>query len=522
MLSAKRFKSLYVKIIFINAGTILFLTCIVLAMTAFTQMRDAQTALKGKTDTLLKLISHVAVQSIEKSELEALDKIAMETLHDADIVHVKFTDMHDKILAEAKKDGFDEKNNIYYKEDISGASGDQLGELSLTITSTNFKKSFISKTAMIAFGLFIVSLAVIGFSFFIAKIITKPLKKAVEVADAVAMGDLSKSFQSTTAGEIGMLSRSMQKMVDNLRDMVEVAGRIAAGDLTAKVTIQSEHDAFGRALAQMLERLSGMVTEINDTTDSLANGANQFKSTAVVMSQGAAEQASSLEEISSSMNEITSQVKQNAGNAAHANRLAQEARANADMGHDKMDGMVSAMGDIRESNRNIEKVIKVIDEIAFQTNLLALNAAVEAARAGKFGKGFAVVAEEVRSLASRSARAAQETVAMMESSVRNVEAGSGSLTDTAEALEKIVSAVLKTSDIIGEIASASNEQAQGVAQITTGLGHVDTVTQQNMAHAEENASAADMLARQTAVLQRMVSAFTLPEHRVALPSGGAG
>lgn len=517
MFSLKRFKSLYVKIIFINACTILFLALIVLAMTAFTQMTDAQAALSEKTRAILSMISKVCVNHVKNSEFEALDKILNEALRDADIVQVKIIDMDDKVLAEAKKEGFDEKNNIYYKDDIFGASGEQLGKLSLAITPKNFIDSFRRRISMIAAGLFIVSLVVIGFSFFIAKIIAKPLKMAVEVADGVAMGDLSKSFHTTSAGEIGMLSRSMQKMIDNLRTMVEVAGRIAAGDLTARVTILSENDAFGRALSQMLDRLSSMVIEINDTTESLADGANQFKSTATIMSQGAAEQAGSLEEISSSMNEINSQVRQNAENAALANKLALEARSDADTGRDKMAGLVTAMGDIRESNRHIAKVVKVIDEIAFQTNLLALNAAVEAARAGKFGKGFAVVAEEVRNLATRSAVAARETVAMMESSIRSVEAGSDSLTDTAETLKKIVGAILKTSDIVGEIAAASHEQAQGIAQITTGLVHVDTVTQQNMAHAEENASAADMLARQADSLRHLVSVFTLPQHKAPLP-----
>ncbi|MCP4703728.1 MAG: methyl-accepting chemotaxis protein, partial [candidate division Zixibacteria bacterium] len=227
---------------------------------------------------------------------------------------------------------------------------------------------------------------------------------------------------------------------------------------------------------------------------------------------GASEQASSLEETSSSLEEMASMTRQNSDNTKQADSLAADVNNNADKGMLAMNGMSDAMQNIKKSSDETAKVIKVIDEIAFQTNLLALNAAVEAARAGEAGKGFAVVAEEVRNLAQRSAEAAKETSAMIEGSQKNAEDGVKSSEELLEILKNVDTGIKKVASLLGEITSASDEQAQGVDQINTAVGQLDQVTQQNAANAEESSSASEELSAQAVELQEIVVDLTKVVH----------
>ncbi|MDP2843894.1 MAG: methyl-accepting chemotaxis protein, partial [Acetobacterium sp.] len=252
-----------------------------------------------------------------------------------------------------------------------------------------------------------------------------------------------------------------------LRRMVDSAEEIANGNLDVAVKVDSRDEVgeLGLAFIKMTDHINEIMTNIDSAAEQVAAGSKQIADSSMGLSQGATEQASSIEQLTASIEEISSQTRLNADNASEANELAELTRENAVQGNNEMKRMLESMEEINESSANISKIIKVIDEIAFQTNILALNAAVEAARARQHGKGFAVVAEEVRNLAARSADAAKETTRMIEGSIKKVDDGTKIATTTAAALNKIVDDVAKVSGIVGNIASASNEQAIGISQI---------------------------------------------------------
>ena len=345
--------------------------------------------------------------------------------------------------------------------------------------------------------------------FFITRILIGPLQLAVSSAQRIALGDLSESMKFQSKDEVGELADAINAMIVSLKVKAEEATRIARGDLRVQVVVASDQDVMGKAFQEMVANLNDVLSEVHNASTQIDSGSEQVSDTAQSLSQGATESAASLEEISSSMNEIGSQTQQSADNASQANQLANAAQSAARSGSERMESMVSAMNEINVAGQNISKIIKVIDEIAFQTNLLALNAAVEAARAGQHGKGFAVVAEEVRNLAARSAKAAEETAQLIEGSVEKTENGAQIAEKTSEALEEIVGSITKVTDLVADIAAASNEQAQGISQINQGLGQIDQAVQVSTATSEESAASAEELSSQAAHLKHLLSRFTL-------------
>ncbi|ORT99839.1 Methyl-accepting chemotaxis protein I (serine chemoreceptor protein) [Anaerovibrio sp. JC8] len=296
-----------------------------------------------------------------------------------------------------------------------------------------------------------------------------------------------------------------------LKELGAAAERIAEGDLTTEVKT-STGDELGDVAANfeiMRQRVHESVSDIHNVADQVAAGAKNVSDASLGLSQGATEQAASVEELSASISEIASQTASNAENAERANALTHNCRSHAEQGNEDMKSMLNAMEEINNSSNNISKIIKVIDEIAFQTNILALNAAVEAARAGQHGKGFAVVAEEVRNLAARSAKAAKETTDMIEGSIDKVNVGRNIANKTAEVLGAIVGDVADVADIVEGIAKASNEQKLAIDQINQGVNQVSQVVQSNSATSEEAASASQQLSAQADRMREQVRHFKL-------------
>ncbi|WDZ95986.1 methyl-accepting chemotaxis protein [Herbaspirillum sp. WKF16] len=307
-----------------------------------------------------------------------------------------------------------------------------------------------------------------GLAIAVARLVSRPLNEAVEVAQRVAQGDLTVSIRTGGRDETGMLMQSLRAMNDSLQKIVG---------------------------------------EVRHGTDTIGTASQEIASGNLDLSSRTEQQAGSLEETASAMEELTSTVKQNADNARQANQLAVSASEIASQGGEVVGQVVQTMEGITESSRKIADIISVIDGIAFQTNILALNAAVEAARAGEQGRGFAVVASEVRSLAQRSAAAAKEIKELIDDSVEKVGAGSQLVERAGSTMTEVVASVKRVTDIVGEITAASHEQSTGIEEINRAITQMDEVTQQNAALVEEAAAAAQSLQDQAGRLSEVVSVF---------------
>jgi len=312
-------------------------------------------------------------------------------------------------------------------------------------------------------------------------------------------------------GIINGFNKTLEAVIGPINEAMKVMEALAAKNMTAKVfgEYKGDLETFKNNINKAAAILCDSLSQVQTASGQIETASVQVSQASQALSQGATEQAASLEEISSSVSEITSQITVNSENAQSAKKLSNDAKVAADGGNSKMAEMTDAMAKISESSDSISKIIKVIDSIAFQTNLLALNAAVEAARAGKHGKGFAVVAEEVRNLAARSAKAAQETSELIEGSTQKTALGSQVAKDTAESLKQILEGISQSAKLVEDIATASDEQAKAMKQIQTALTQIDNVTQQNTASAEESAAAAEELSSQAVQLGGMVRDFKI-------------
>ncbi len=398
-------------------------------------------------------------------------------------------------------DGATIKDNLLSMMDVVAQHAEERAQ-------ENSDEATFSSYMILAAG--IVGLAIsIVLGIYISRIIANPIKKMVAAAEKLALGDVDVELQVDTQDEVGQLTAALSKVIEARKQQVLDTKRLAEGDLTVDFKIESDKDVLGESLSGLVNRLSEVMDSIINAAEQVASGAALVSDSSIHLSEGATEQASSVEELNAALEQVAGQTNSNATKAKSANDLTVLVKKDAENGNEQMSEMVKAMSDISVSSANINKIIKVIDDIAFQTNILALNAAVEAARAGQHGKGFAVVAEEVRNLAGRSAQAAKETTEMIEGSLQKVEAGTKIANETAEALEKIVAEVTEAAQLIDEITRASQEQAESIDEIGSGIAQVSEIVQNNAASSEESASTSEELSAQAALLKETVSIFKI-------------
>ncbi len=373
------------------------------------------------------------------------------------------------------------------------------------------KELKVMQTIMFAVDIVAFILTIL-YCLFLIRSITVPVAKLSVAAKKLAIGDVDVDCEKTANDDLGELMDNFKQMAGAVREQAEIAHTIATGDLTVEVDPRSDKDLLGKALKTLVEDMGRTLGSVKESTMQVTIGSEQVASASQALAQGSTEQASALDQVTASINEIAEKTKKNATDATEANVLVNNVKDMATDGKGQMGDMVHAMGDISDSSDTIAKIIKTIDDISFQTNILALNAAVEAARAGVHGKGFAVVAEEVRNLASKSASAAKETAEMIEDTIRKIDNGQKLAGETAEALDKIVDSIQNVTGLIGDMAKSSNEQATAVSQIDQAINQVSTVVQTNSATSEECAAASEELSNQAVNLRNQMAGYKLAQN----------
>lgn len=410
------------------------------------------------------------------------------------------------------------QNHFVHYTPIKDQAGNVIGSFFAGISSQNFD-SMKTTVLFIAIGILVVSCVIVSIILMIVikKMITTPLNEVSRIADEMSRGELGTpdSSYKFSNDEMGVFARKLESTKHDLNsyisDISGVLGNMANGDFSKANSIQYEGDftAISEAFENIRTTLGAIIENMNKAAVDVTVGAGQIADGSQILADGTITQATAIDELSDSVNDISRQIERSADNASRADELSKQTAEKISEQDSEINKMMSAMDDIKEKSNEISSIIKTIEDIAFQTNILALNAAIEAARAGAAGKGFAVVADEVRNLAAKSAEAANNTTGLISATIESVNNGSSIAEITAQTMKEVMDISGQTNELIADISAGAAEQAEAVKQITARIEKITSVVQQNSATAEESAASCEELSGQAEVLKEQIAQLTV-------------
>lgn len=392
--------------------------------------------------------------------------------------------------------------------------------MNINISEGNKLSDTLSKQAkmvtLVIIILIILSVIIaICLSILISRGISKPINNIIKVAESISQGNLDVDVNSDSNDEIGQLANTFKNTIQTLNiyinDITRQLKEIGNGNLTltTNVNYKGNFKVIQTTIDTITKSLVDTISQIDKSSELVFLGSNQIATVGQTMSQGSMDQASSVEQLTATLNEISEQIRNNAQHSEAANIKASDVKKEAEVSNQKMKQMIEAMVNISEISQKIDSIMKDIEAIATQTNLLSLNAAIEAARAGEAGAGFAVVADEIGQLASQSAEAAKNTNVLVENTVRAVLNGTKIAEETAISLDIVVNGVKNVTENIENISIASATQSESIGQVTQAIEQISIVVQTNSATAEESAASSEELSSQSQMLKTMVSKFKI-------------
>lgn len=479
------------------------------------ELKDSKDELDTCIMKIQELLTEVEQLNVYKEEKELFNKVSYDVAQyqvvKVEVINLSMAKKNDEALSLLREKGTPLMNEI--TNDISALMKKNISTGNEVINK--LKMMQIVASVIIVLSIIVAFIFTIFSAIYLSNIIGNPIKEIAKVAEKISRGELDVSIDIVSEDEIGELANSFSSMIISLRSYIyeisDILGNISKGNInvTTKVEYKGDFIEVKNSLNTILNSLNEVFNELNKSSKQVSSESEHVASTAQVLSQGATEQASVVEELSASMEEISEKIENNAKSANNTNEIANKLANDIEESTNKMKEMVNAIDDIEKASKDINNIINTIDSIASQTNLLALNAAIEAARAGDAGRGFTVVAEEVRKLSNQSAQAAKQTTILIKMCIQAVMKGRVLANNTESNLFEVANNVNKTTSLINDIAFASQEQAQAIKEINSGIIQISEVVQSNSAVAEESAAASEELTSQVEVLNTMISRFNL-------------